>query len=207
MAANRILIIQHGDLTSLAAAGVQNSARDLVLWHPRAAEEDGGIRQRCVERLGALLHVHSVELGPEYRTCDPDDPQVGLESNLMLLHAIEAARKTGCRRVIWPHQVGPDFEAVSAAVERAEQIAALAAIGQGHGHEVTIDLPLIDLSDPQVVEVAADSGLALSLFWPGGTDEQRGPDPTNPTVQRWYAAFRAAEIDWPWSAVTADSTS
>ena len=76
MAANRILIIQHGDLASLAAAGIQNSTRDVVLWHPRAAEEDGGIRQKCVERLGALLRVSRVEPGPEYRACDPDDPQL-----------------------------------------------------------------------------------------------------------------------------------
>ena len=47
---------------------------------------------------------------------------------LMLVRAAIAARRWGCRRIVWPVQVGPDDAAVAGAVDRATAVCDLADV-------------------------------------------------------------------------------
>ncbi len=68
--------------------------------------------------------------------------------------------KKPCPKIIWPAQVGPDPGRVTEAVERANMVVTLAELGgepSARGR-LMIDLPLIDLTDRQVVDLADDLG-------------------------------------------------
>jgi hypothetical protein len=92
------------------------------------------------------------------------------------------ARHHGCDKIIWPVQVGPDAARVSELVDRATAVAELAEPGEGGndgrpaaspagaaisgGRSLIIDLPLVDLDDEQVVDLADDGGAPMTAFWP-----------------------------------------
>ena len=99
-------------------------------------------------------------------------------------------------------ELGPEAQRVTEAVDRANQVAALAATG-GEPSSLVVDLPLIDLTDPQVVDLADDTGAPLRAFWPC---ERAGPEPCGscPGCTRWLGAFREAGVTWPWSAVVTE---
>jgi 7-cyano-7-deazaguanine synthase in queuosine biosynthesis len=90
------------------------------------------------------------------------------------------------------------------AVERASLVSALAEVGGGYpaGAEPVIDLPLVDLTDAQLVDLAEDTGAPMHAFWPcagaGGV-----PCETCAGCRRWRAAFAEAGVAWPWVAVPA----
>jgi 7-cyano-7-deazaguanine synthase in queuosine biosynthesis len=61
------------------------------------------------------------------------------------------------------------------------------------------DLPFIDFTDEQIVELADDSGAPVRDFWPcvgGGCQPCASCD----GCARWLSAFRAVGIPWPWTA-------
>ena len=117
------------------------------------------------------------------------------------LRAAVIARQIGCSKVVWPYHVGADAERVGEAVDRANLVATLAQMGPA-GRSLMIDLPLIDLVDEKLVDLADDSGAPLWGFWPCDAD---GSEPCGSCrgCGRWQRAFENAKIAWPWEVAPA----
>ena len=125
-------------------------------------------------------------------------PPPGLYQAHLLLQASVMAQQLDCPKIIWPHVVGPDPKRVGEAVDRANQIAGLADRGASKP-SLVIELPLVDLTDQQIVDLTDDTGAPLWGFWPCETD---GSEPCGSCHQcrRWVVAFEQDEVAWPWAA-------
>jgi hypothetical protein len=176
-----ILLIDLADLPSLAAAMTQPDPARLILWHLRDEGGAGERRAAIVREHGELLGAAELIISESWR---PDvgragDP-AGLWQALMLVQAAIVARLRACEKIIWPVQVGPDAARVSELVDRALAVAELAdaaaaadavtvragASAARPGATLVIDLPLVDLADEQVVDLADECGAPLRAFWP-----------------------------------------
>jgi len=235
-----ILLIDLADLPSLAAAMTQPDPARLILWH---LGEEGG----AAERRAAIVREHGEFLGAaELIVSEAWRPGVGrtgdaagLWQALMLVQAAIIARHRACEKIIWPVQVGPDAARVSELVDRALAVAELAdataaadaaarpagASAARPGGSLVIDLPLVDLADEQVVDLAEDCGAPLRAFWPcesaggqapsgGGGHTASGCDGETASgggepcgacggCDRWQRAFHECGLPWPWAAVRA----
>ena len=201
------LLIDRGDLPSLVAVTVESRPQHLVLYHAVESDPAAGRRRAAVEEHGEVFGVRQVvvEPLPALDTGGGGAGQLeGLAQAGLLLQAAAAARRLACPRIVWPHQVGPDAEAVGLAVERASLVSALAEIdgGQPARQELVIDLPLVDLTDAQLADLAEDEGAPMHAFWPcsGAGDLPCG---ACPGCRRWRAAFAEAGVAWPWMPVAA----
>ncbi|MHC4102168.1 MAG: 7-cyano-7-deazaguanine synthase [Planctomycetota bacterium] len=207
------LLIDRGDLPSLVAVTVDSRPQNLVLYHALESAPAAARRRAAVEEHGAVFGVRQVLVealpaldgggGGEAGAAD-GGPVEGLAQASLLLRAAAAARRLACPRIIWPHQVGPDADAVGLAVERASLVSALAEIGGGQpaGAELVIDLPLVDLTDAQLADLAEDGGAPMHAFWPCAGD---GDHPCGACAgcRRWQEAFVEAGVAWPWASVAA----
>ncbi|MHC4273959.1 MAG: 7-cyano-7-deazaguanine synthase [Planctomycetota bacterium] len=206
------LLVDRGDLPSLVAVTLEAGPQHLALYHPLESDPAAARRRAAAEEHGAVFDIRQVvvePLGPlDAAGGDADPPQTaewpgGLDQAWVLLRAAAVARKLARPRIIWPHQVGPDAGAVGLAVERASLVSALVEIsgGQQAGAEMVIDLPLVDLTDAQLVDLAEDAGAPMHAFWPcagaGGL-----PCETCAGCRRWQAAFAEAGVAWPWVPAT-----
>ncbi|MDY7110548.1 MAG: 7-cyano-7-deazaguanine synthase [Planctomycetota bacterium] len=197
-----MLLIDRGDLPSLVAAVIQPDPARLLLWQLREGDEAAARRAAVVAEhadfLGAVRPVVSEPWSAEVgRASDAE----GLWQALMLLQAAIIARHHGCGKIIWPVQVGPDAPRVSELVDRAAGVAELTEAGGGASAErrnaVVIDLPLVDLEDEQIVDLADDAGAPATAFWPceAGGDEPCG---ACGGCDRWMRAYRECGLPWPW---------
>ncbi len=109
---------------------------------------------------------------PEDST-EGSNTSLGIHQTRMLLDAATLAIKLGFKRVLWPIQIPetPDsaqrLNEISTAIDRAiltARLATLDAQSQG-GVEVTIETPLVDLTDPQIAEIAADLNVPIASCW------------------------------------------
>jgi len=204
------LLIDRGDLPSLVAVTVESRPQHLVLYHALESDPAADRRRAAVEEHGVVLGVRQVvveplpalDTGSGASDAGAASQLEGLAQAGLLLQAAAAARRLACPRIIWPHQVGPDPEAVGSAVERASLVAALTEIGGGQpaGRELVIDLPLVDLTDAQLADLAEDGGAVMHGFWPcaAGGDAPCG---VCAGCRRWRSAFAEAGVAWPWAAV------
>jgi hypothetical protein len=207
------LLVDRGDLPSLVAVALDAEPQQLVLYHPLESAPPADRRRAAAEEHGAAFDIRQVVVEPlpplnagggDAGAAQAAGPPEGLDQAWLLLRAAAAARRLARHRIIWPHQVGPDAEAVGLAVERASLVSALVEIsgGQPAGTELVIDLPLADLTDAQLVDLAEDAGAPMHAFWPcagaGGL-----PCETCAGCRRWQAAFAEAGVAWPWVAATA----
>jgi 7-cyano-7-deazaguanine synthase in queuosine biosynthesis len=117
------------------------------------------------------------------------------------MQATIVARQEGCQRIVWPIQVGPDPERMGIYVEITASLTEIADLEGGAAGSISIDLPLLDLDDRQVVDLSDDCGASMDGFWPC---EAGGSEPCGecPTCRRWRHAFESAAVPWPWMAAT-----
>lgn len=201
--AESTLIIDTADLPSLTAVALQGDADAFVLWHPHVPGETAERRQQMAQRHAevfgaARLIITDLKTAP---VPGPDAPPWWVES-AVLLHAMAVAERLQCPRIIWPRQIGDDFERLAPVIDRATLISGLQP-GERGQEAAIIELPLLDLTEAQVVELADDAGADLSLHWPcaAGGEEPCG---ACSGCQRWRAAFEAAGPAWPWERAGAN---
>ncbi len=198
MAVPSALFIDRGDLPSLAGLAVEARPHLVGLLHPREVDAAGRRREAIVARheaafgTGPALMLEPVPGLP----AGPADP---VAEACLLLRAVAAAARVGCRRIVWPRQVGPDAEAVGEAVERARLVEDLIRRSASGFESPSIDLPVVDLADSQLADLADDTGAPLSAFWPCD-DGGASPCGRCAGCRRWRAAFDDAGATWPWEA-------
>ena len=210
MAAARspILLVDRGDLPSLVAGVIQGESARFVLWHLHEEDDAAPRRAEIVRRHAELFDAELIVSDAWQGGLPLDDQDAGLRQGMILLQAAIIARRTGCERIIWPIQVGPDPDRFCAVVDRATVVTDLAEIGAGDGAtaggggRTVFDLPVADLADDQVVDLADDCGAPLELFWPCRRGES-DPCGVCPGCLRWREAFRGVGLPWPWTTVPA----
>lgn len=102
----------------------------------------------------------------------------GYEQSVLLLAACRAAIRQGLSRVVWPIHLGSDgaeetdassgnaLHHIADACDRAMLAGQLANIDAGRSSQgVFIELPYVDFSDAQVMELAIDMGVPLTACW------------------------------------------
>lgn len=204
--ASPILIIDRGDLPSLAACMLYPDPGRMILWHVQ--ETDAAARQRfrvCEAKAETLAARRLIASRPLDVGLPDLPPPSDLYQAALLLQAAAMARQLRCARIIWSKQVGPDFERMGEIVDRANLVADLAGYadspsgggGAGRGG-ILIDLPLVDLTDEHLVDLIDESGGPRELFWPceAGNDAPCG---ACGGCVRWHGAFDAMGLPWPWT--------
>jgi hypothetical protein len=198
MQAATTLLIDSGDLASLASIALEAEPAKLILWHPTA---EGALAQR-LERIVAehaeAFGAAELVVAPGFQPQPSDRNLASLHETQLLIAAAIAARRCGCRRIVWPRHTGPDPEALGAAVERAELVTALAELEAALAGPV-IDLPVVDLEDWRLADLAEDAGVPLRLFWPCGRGAAE-PCGSCAGCRRWAEAMSLAKVPWPWKS-------
>jgi hypothetical protein len=196
-------------MASLVSLMLEAKPQQVVLLHFRESDPAAGPREAAVDEHGAAFEVSRVEVDqlPDLEARGPSSPdetatdqvREGLGQAWTLLRAAAKARRLRCGRIVWPCHVGPDAEVVGRLVERANLVTALAGGSgpDGAGGELVIDLPVVDLDDEQLVDLAEDGGAPLQAFWPCDGNAKR-PCEVCPGCRRWRDAFDAAGVAWPW---------
>lgn len=179
--ASRFLILDDADLpacVSVALAserGMDPSGGPVLVpsWWRDGADDAMPLVHRSVERHASVYGagVASAEL-----VIEPSS-ETGLDLSQLLLAAVPLALEHGCDAVLFP--VRPDgvpgsvdlpVDGIAREVDRAELIARLAALDTGS--PCPIVTPMVDLTDRQVIDLAADMGVSNELcWWHGMRDE------------------------------------
>jgi hypothetical protein len=185
---------------------MQPNASNVIAWHPAEPIAANRKRKACAE---ALAHARGAEFVVSEVVGRRGDEAMGLHPQGMvevwdqqlseiriLLDAAITAKRMGCTRVLSPWVVGPDHARVSRALEQSLLIVELIE-PQRESAELLIDLPVVERSDVELIELALDLGAPLTSFWPcaHGSDEPCG---SCAECRRWIAAFDDAGIAWPY---------
>ena len=113
--------------------------------------------------------------GPE--PADSPVSRAGYEQSALLLAACHLALARGLTRVVWPIHIGdvgalggadqpPPLDLIADACDRSMLAAQLASVDAGRASMgVTIELPYVDFTDKQMIEVALDLGVPMSACW------------------------------------------
>lgn len=164
---------------------------------------------RAVDMQADLLSLTVVRdhAGYPEESSDASNTSLGVHQTRMLLDAATLAIKLGFKRVLWPIQIPESQDSpqrlaqISSAIDRSlltARLATLDAQSQG-GVEVTIETPLVDLSDQQLADIAADLNVPISSCW--------WTDSTLPNSQeqmnRWSSESQTASMLEPQPASSA----
>ncbi|HRP61808.1 MAG TPA: 7-cyano-7-deazaguanine synthase [Phycisphaerales bacterium] len=203
---NDTLVIDRGDLSSLALLAIQPDAAGVVLWHAPEHDAAQPMRLSMVRRHAELFSASRLIVLEHAIVLPAPDRRELFEAN-MLIQAANAAVSLGCSRVLWPRQMGngADHRAIADALERTATISLLTASSGASNtlnRAIGIDLPLIDVNDVQLVDLAEDAGAPMTAWWPcdGASHE---PCEACHQCQRWRDAFASAGIEWPWHSALA----
>ena len=210
------LLIDYGDFPSLVAATILARPDEAVILHPRGHDGGAAGREAAAMRHGEVLDVGGflVDGIPDFDTA----PGVGgslfdprrieaLDDACVLMRAAAAADRLGCSKIIWPRQEGPNAERIGQVVQRANLVADVVQVGAGgsSSRRLVIELPLVDLTDERLVDLADEGGAPMRAFQPclvgGGTSDH--PCEQCDGCRRWRAAFDAAGVTWPWMLISA----
>lgn len=128
-------------------------------------------------------------------------PSTTLVDTLGLLAAVEVARAAGCGRVVWPVQYHSDHDSlpgeldrIAGAVDRALLVTRLGMLdGVCARVEVTIETPLVDLTDSQIADLVVDlDAPAYLCWWWRRLGDPEAESLAAPERKAWLTALRDA---------------
>ncbi len=173
-----------------------------MLWHARGSDDPAQRRLAAVQEHGKAFSVQRVVVAQGAAGAVPDEPSSSaeaLDQSVRLLSAAAAAIRLNCPRMVWPVQIGSNSTRICQTVQRANLVVALAEIG-AQKNSLMIDVPLIDLGETQIVDLAVDQGVLGLAFWPCETGTQDMPCGACPGCRRWSGGFDGRGQPWPWAA-------
>lgn len=217
-AQGRTLILSDGGLTSLLAAAIacdrDSGARDpsvegrSLVW---ATGTGGDLDPACVQAASNHAEIFTLEFLPPIAGEGTDIPALlglrGEVESLTLLRACYLAAARGCRRVLWPVQLGgsahaeaSDLDSIARAIDRATLITRLVNLDgcEVGGVEIAIETPFVDLDDAQVADLALDMELATdACWWSGAYGQAPGSQVER---ERWLPLLGGVAADEPATA-------
>ncbi len=210
-----LLLIDYGDLPSLVAATLLTRPDEAVILHPRGSDAAAGCREAAArqhaERLGArgwvVDELPEIDPGTPLPAAGSDRDRIdALDDACVLWRAAALAVRRGCTAIVWPRQVGPDPDLIGHAVLHANLVADFVQVGAPGpaARKLVIDLPLVDLTDARLVDLAEEGGAPMRAFGPcdAGRGSAAGPCERCDGCRRWRSAFDAAGAVWPWATVS-----
>ncbi len=198
-----VLLIDDGGLAALALAAIQPTGARFVVIEPNgthpARSRRSAMVQRHLDRLDLVAHEilpppPAQIAAPAYRLLDA----------YTLLLAAGAARTHGVSRILCPFHVGHDVEAIGEVVRQIDALMDLIRDGGSNEEnnsaegDLLIDVPLVDLTEADVIKLADDCDAPLDAFWPCEEGEAV-PCGRCSSCRTWREAFRATGLPWPWS--------
>ncbi len=212
MTQSGLLLIDYGDLPSLVAATIQTRPDETVILHPRGSEAAAGGREAAAREHAELMgargfvvdQLPEIDPGTPLPAAGPDRDRIeAIDDACVLWRAAALAVRRGCPAIVWPRQVGPDPDRIGPAVLRANLVADFVQVGGHAARKLVIDLPLVDLTDDHLVELADEGGAPMRAFRPcdSGRGSAAGPCEQCDGCKRWRSAFDAAGVAWPWATV------
>ncbi len=200
MASPGVLLIDDGDLPSLVGLALERDPQQVVLWHSHGSDAAAQGRLATVQAHGKAFSVRQVVVAKETDTIQGESSlAAALDRSVSLLSAAAAAMRFSCTRVVWPAQIGSSSSRICQTVERANLVVALAEIG-GRKNSLMIDLPLIDLGEAQIVDLAQELGVLELPFWPCERGSANVPCGKCRGCRRWGVGFETRGHPWPWGA-------
>jgi hypothetical protein len=169
-------------LSSMAA---EQPSKDSTRLYPAwwTSQSDMDIRipaiDRAIEMQADLLSLPVIRdrAGyPEEAGSRSKPASLGTHQTRMLLDAATLAIELGLKRVIWPIRASDptsgadenaDIETIATAIDRAllaARLATLDAQDQG-GVEVSIETPIVDLTNHELSDLAADLNVPINSCW------------------------------------------
>ncbi len=195
------MIVNGGGLRSLtatAAALTETDAGDLVLLHMRDGRANAAVRADHVHRqarhyqIARIVEIDLPHLQTEpYVAVNQDGGSSPLTRPQTLIIAVAQAIRVKATRLIWPVQINGDHPTIARAAEEVVLIEQLTRLEQQQAP--AIDMPLVDLTDQQLIELGAQLDVPWDLAW---TCMQAGHQPCGACAacQHRRAAFEAAGI-------------
>ena len=192
-----LLLIDYGDLPWLVAVTLQTRPDETVIFHPRGTEAAAADRE-------AAAREHAERMGARGFVADQLPDIEALDDACVLWRAAALAVRRRCPAIVWPRQVGPDPDRIGHAVLRANLVADFVQVGGDAARKLVIDLPLVDLTDHHLVELAEEGGAPMRAFGPcdSGRGSAAGPCGQCAGCRRWRSAFDTAGAVWPWATVS-----
>ncbi len=194
------LIICDGGLPSLVACTLaakrgetRGEPTTAIAWFVPTGDDTDDIRRNSVRAVSTLLGLSHGDAGVQSVDLSP-----GQRETRMLLDASAHAIDTGVPTVIWAIHPGgsepndwPDLDAISTRMDRALMCARLASLDASDPStaDIHIEVPLIDLTDRQLSELAADLGVAVETCWWWGGGESGAIE-----ARRWKPLLEAAGL-------------
>ncbi len=180
------LLITDAGLSSLilaAMASEQSSSSDQrTTLYPAwwTSQSDMDLRIPAIDRavnmqadLLSLAVVQDHAGYPEELPSNGHQSSLGVHQTRMLLDAATLAISMGIKRVLWPIRASTSqdpmeqLDHIATAIDRSlltARLATLDAQDQG-GVEVTIETPLVDLTDQELSDLAADLNVPINSCW------------------------------------------
>jgi len=181
-------------LVGLAMAASRGEPRHITLLHFRRDEPGAETRRQHVLRQGSVYEVG--------RTVVAELPNVRADAQTikrgtafkpvqMLVAAIAYGVEAECSELVWPLSVDARHEAVGRV---SEQVILLRQITELAGcTPPKIDMPLLELTDRQIIELGEQLGASWELAWSCQSDGEK-PCLRCGHCQRRAAAFESAGV-------------
>ena len=200
MSSDGVLLIDDGDLPSLVGLALERDPQKVVLWHPHGSDDAAPRRLAAAQEHAKAFSVQRVVVAQVAGVVTGESSlAAALDQSVRLLSAAAAAIRLNCPRMVWPVQIGSNSSKICQTVQRANLVVALAEIG-GQKNSLMIDVPLIDLGETQIVDLAVDQGVLGLAFWPCETGTQDIPCGACAGCRRWSGGFETRGQPWPWAA-------
>lgn len=168
----RSLILASGSLRSLVCTATTLSTIEpgrVVLYHIRDGRGNAGVRRQYAKRQADFFKISRlVEVDmPMIKTTQNTQPHPGqdyaLSRAMIVLAGVAYAVDAGIERVIWPAQFNNDHQLIGRTTEQAVLVEHLAQLEKENAP--TIDLPILDLTDAQLIELGSQLEVPWALAW------------------------------------------
>ena len=160
-----VIVIDDGGVASLVVCCLCTDPARVVPLIASGQGENAPSRADAVRRRRELLGL-AEPITLTYPAADEPLPERVAATDLLLRAGREALR-TGVNRVVWPIHSGTDLDEMERELERARLVERLVNLDAPADHEaaVRIETPLLDLTDAQIAELAADLDAPLEVCW------------------------------------------
>lgn len=197
-----MVILSSGGLRSLVATALTVANGEKVratLLHIVDGRDNPKTRQAYVRKQAeayGITRTAQIELPHLHagaRLKADGDARTPLATPQMLLAAAAYARQHAGHRLVWPASSNGDAKAIARATERVLLCSHLCDL-EGEGMP-TIETPLLELTDQQIVELGAHLGVSWYVAWSCGERNDRPCRACGPCRRRAAAFERAGMLD------------